>query len=279
MIQSFDEESLAVNGLNDVLDQVQSCCTDLGINFFIVGALARNIWYVSHDAPAKGTQDVDFGIFVANTNQYQQLRDCLQKKHNYTPGLENAFCLISPTGLQVDLLPFGAIASDEYILVDGHGRIKLELDGFEEVFQYGLVEAEISGNMFKASSIPGVVLLKLIAYDDRPEHRIKDLKDINAICQYYPQVETNFIWSEYFELYTDDRDQTTVAMLVLGLELKKLIATNARLYNRVKTILENALAPNAHFPQHMISNALEETIEEKKNWINSIYEGLTKLEL
>ncbi|MEM6377875.1 MAG: hypothetical protein AAF705_06665 [Bacteroidota bacterium] len=262
-----------------MLDEVQDCCTALDIDFFIVGALARNIWYVRHDAPAQGTQDVDFGIFVPDADLYQKLRQCLQEKHNYTPGIENAFCLISSQGLQVDLLPFGSIESGDYILVEGHGRSKLELEGFEEVFQHGLVEAQIGSSTFKASSIPGVVLLKLIAYDDRPEYRTKDLRDINAICQYYPEIETNFIWSEYFELYTDDRDQTTVAMLVLGLELKKLIGANDKLFNRVKSILKNALKPESDFLLQMIGNPVKETIEQKRRWISYIVEGLTKTDL
>ncbi len=125
MNQSFDEQSLAINGLQTVLDEVQDCCTALDIDFFIVGALARNIWYVKHDAPAQGTKDVDFGIFVPDADLYQKLRHYLQEKYNYTPGHENAFCLISSQGLQVDLLPFGAIESGDYIMVEGHGWSKL----------------------------------------------------------------------------------------------------------------------------------------------------------
>lgn len=279
MNPSFDEKSLAISGLQRVLNEVQDCCTTLDIDFFIVGALARNIWYVQHDAPAQGTQDVDFGIFVPDVDLYQKLRQCLQEKYNYTAGFENAFCLISSQGLQVDLLPFGAIESGDYIMVEGHGRSKLELEGFEEVFQYGLVEAKIGSATFKASSIPGVVLLKLIAYDDRPEHRVKDLKDINAICQYYPEVETNFIWNEYFDLYTDDRNQTTVAMLVLGQELRKLIGFNQKLFHRIKSILENALRSASDFPQQMISDPIKETEEEKRHWLRCIYDGLTQTNL
>lgn len=274
MNSSFDEQSLAISGLQPVLDAVQDCCTALDIDFFIVGALARNIWYVAHDAPAQGTQDVDFGIFVPDAGMYQKLRYCLQNKYAYTPGQENAFCLISPQGLEVDLLPFGAIETGDYIMVEGHGRSQLELVGFEEVFQHGLVEAEIGKATFKASSIPGVVLLKLIAYDDRPEYRIKDLKDINAICQYYPEIETNFIWEKYFDLYSDDRDHKTVAMLVLGQELRKLTEDNPKLYQRVERILENALHAESAFLKHMIADPIQETVAQKRQWMVHILVGL-----
>ncbi len=37
----------------------------------------------------------------------------------------------------------------------------------------------------KAATLPAIVLLKLIAYDDRPEHRIKDPGDIAGIIYYF----------------------------------------------------------------------------------------------
>ena len=58
-------EALSIEGLKDVFLQISEMCKELGIDFFIVGAIARNIWYVSNDQNPKGTKDIDFGIYFS----------------------------------------------------------------------------------------------------------------------------------------------------------------------------------------------------------------------
>lgn len=48
-----------------------------------------------------------------------------------------------------------------------------------EVYQSGTEEVEMeTGHNFKIATLPSIVLLKLIAFDDRPEKRSKDARDI-----------------------------------------------------------------------------------------------------
>lgn len=48
-------DALKIDGLRIVFSQISESCKELGIEFFIVGAIARNIWYVSNDQNPVGT--------------------------------------------------------------------------------------------------------------------------------------------------------------------------------------------------------------------------------
>lgn len=152
--------SLAVDGLQKPLKEIKNACETLGINFFIVGAIARNIWFVTNDKNPTGTKDIDFGVFVPDVLIYNQLRSFLIKNYAYTALKENAFCLFSSEGIQIDLLPFGDIEKEGIIKVDGVGVTSIKLDGFKEVYLNGSLDVEIGAQQYKACSIPGIVIIK-----------------------------------------------------------------------------------------------------------------------
>jgi len=75
--------------------------------------------------------------------------------------------------------------SDRY-LSNSTATKNIALDGFKEA--YSATEVKIGEEVYKSCTIPAVVILKMIAFDDRPDRRIKDIKDINLICKYYPVI-------------------------------------------------------------------------------------------
>jgi predicted nucleotidyltransferase len=87
--------------------------------------------------------------------------------------------LISPDQFQVDLLPFGEIEAAGQVIVERTGMSSIKADGMKEVYAFGaeLIHLD-TGHTFKAATLPGIVLLKLVAYDDREELRQKDALDI-----------------------------------------------------------------------------------------------------
>jgi len=220
-MSNLSYDALAVAGLKNVLEQVGGACRELEIDCFIVGAIARNIWYASHGEGVRGTQDIDFGVYVPDEDKYNQLRQKLIDEYAYQPSTTNAFCLITPDSQLVDLLPFGAIENKDAVMIQGQGLTKINLEGFKESYEMGLTETRIEEDIYAVCSIPAMMILKLIAYDDRPERRLKDVKDINSICQYYPDIEAQFIWENHADLYDENREHKDVAMIALGREIRK----------------------------------------------------------
>ncbi len=267
-------EALKVEGLKEVLTQISDTCLRLGIDFFIVGAVARNLWLVENQIEASGTRDVDLAVFIPNNDAYHHLQEALKEKYAYEHSRENAFCMLTPEGVIVDLLPFGAIADEDQVILDGVGLAKINLAGFNEVFQSGLSEVHIGEENYKACSIPAMVILKMIAFDDRPDRRIKDVKDIASICRYYPDIETDMIWSDHFDLYGGTLEHDEVAMIVLGREMSKVITINAALRDRICSIIDTALEERSQFLVHMIDDAEQETLEMKSRCLRHIRQGL-----
>ncbi len=274
-MSKINYDALAVEGLKDVLTKVSTTCRDLNIDFFIVGAIARNIWLASHGENPTGTKDIDFGVYVPSTEKYNELKAALIEKYGYIVNSTNAFCLITPDGKQVDLLPFGEIEEEGQVIIEGTGLTKVNLEGFEEAYYLGATDISIGEENYKACSIPAVLILKMIAFDDRPEERTKDVKDINAICKYYPDIESNYIWEEHCDLYEGDREHAEVAMIALGRQMKTIIGGNTKLFTRIIKIIDEALNLKSKLLLHMIENSGTETLEMKGKLLEYIKKGLT----
>lgn len=268
--------ALEVEGLKDVLEKVATACTHLNIDFFIVGALARNIWYANSKTELRGTKDIDFGVYVAHIKRYTELKNYLIKEHQYIQAEGNAFCLITPDGKGIDLMPFGVIAEDGEVIIEGSGMTTLRLDGFEEAFKEGSIETQIEDKVYKACSIPAIVALKLIAYDDRPNRRVKDIKDITSIATHYTDIEENMIWEEHSDLYGGELEHQEIGLIVLGRMMKRIIENNQELTTRVIRIIDKALAYESDILEHMITDTMTETLDEKAAILQLIKQGLTE---
>ena len=225
----------------------------------------------------RGTKDIDLGVYVPSEKEYNELRKKLVNEYHYSASKENSFCLIDPSGREIDLLPFGEIETEGQVMIEGKGITKIGLDGFQESYELGLIETQIGEEKYFACSIPAIVLLKLIAFDDRPNRRIKDVKDvkdINAICKHYPEIESEAIWSDHFDLYSEEREHHEVARIALGREMRKIIEPNSRLKKRVINILDNAINQESTFLPHMIDDSMTETLEGKAQILLNIKQGI-----
>lgn len=268
--------ALAIDGLKKVFIQISETCKEQGVDFFIIGAIARNIWYVLNNEASKGTKDIDFAVYISNVEKYNKLVAELKRKYEYKQSTENAFCLITQDGKQIDLLPFGEIEQEGQVIIEGKGLTKVNLDGFKEAYEFGVTEVEIGDEKYKYCSIPGVMILKLIAYDDRPEMRIKDVEDINSICLHYPSLESEHIWANHYDLYGEDLQHSEIGVIVLGREMKRLVLTNSDLKERINRIIDKTISQESPFLTLMIQDPEKETLAEKKKIIENLKLGFTQ---
>jgi len=266
--------ALEVEGLKDVLETIGTACNHLTIDFFIVGALARNIWYANSNIELRGTEDIDFGVYVSDVKTYEKLKALLIGNYEYIQAQGNAFCLLTPDGKGIDLMPFGEIAKDGEVMIEGSGMTTLKLHGFKEAYKEGSIDTQIEDKVYKSCSIPGIVVLKLIAYDDRPDRRVKDIKDITSICAHYADIESDMIWEEHSDLYGDDKSHNQVGLIVLGRMMRKIIQSNKNLTARIIQILDNAIEGKSNILEHMITDRMEETLDDKAEILKLIKQGL-----
>lgn len=227
--------------LKNVFDTVEKTFTELSIDYYLIGALARQIWYEKAEIKFRTTRDIDYAILVGSHQEYEAVKQYLIENENYIPARENAFVLISPDGLQVDLLPFGEIESQGRVKIEGTGMTTIQISGMKEVYENGTEVVSLeTGNSFKTATLIGIVLLKLIAYDDRPERRQKDATDIGNILIHFFYLHEDLIYSNHLDMFGEqERSLENISAIVLGREIKKIISSNATLIDRLNRILHD----------------------------------------
>lgn len=251
--------NLQRNELKEVFDAVENAFSMLGIDYYVIGALARDIWYSKENKLSRATRDADFAILVGTEKQFEEVKDYLKNKKGFQDSKGNSYVMFSPNGIQVDILPFGAIEIDDKVQIRGTGLTNISVNGFSEVYNNGIAEIQLdSGHHFKVASLSSIVLLKLIAYDDRPEQRAKDGRDVGSIIEHYFDLQADHIYEHHSDLFTEtekDMELQDIAATVIGREIKITIDANPALLQRVKTILvrEIKLEEKSNFIINMIA--------------------------
>ena len=253
-----------------------------GIDFYLVGAVARDVWMsgIHKIAPRRTTGNIDFAVFINDKGTYNALKNYLINKEGFNSFKGNAFVLIWKDKTEVDLLPFGAIEDkDGRVTISGMGLTNISLQGFAEVYEEGLPQLDLEGmHQFKFCTLPGIVLLKLIAWDDRPEIRRDDIKDISDILNHFFDMYDNEIWDNHSDLFgNEDVDLKHIAARVMGREMNKIAKRNEKVFNRIIDIL-NANTddmPNSKMGAVMIEY-FHNTVEDNVLLLQQIKKGFTE---
>lgn len=244
--------------LKDVFTALEEAFANTGTDFYVIGALARDVWYARADKKFRGTRDVDFAVLIGSHEEYGAVRDYLKEHSQFRDTRENSFVMLSPAGVQVDILPFGEIEIDNGITLTGEGMTSIKVNGFREVYQSGTADMElVTGHQFKIATLPSIVLLKFIAFDDRPERRMKDARDIANIIDHFFELHADLIYDKHVDLFTEGSPLTLedISAIVIGREIKEICGANEALLTRLQTILQNhiAQAENSSFVRNMVA--------------------------
>jgi len=275
----MDLSSIREGELKEVFDELEEAFEQLNIDFYLIGALARDIWYARGDKKFRTTKDVDFAIMISNKEDYEAVRSYLIENKSYREVKTNSFVLLTPAGIQVDILPFGEIEINDEVKFEGTGLTSIKVNGFNEVYLAGTETVELStGHTFKVATLPAIVMLKFIAYDDRPEVRAKDARDIINIMLHFFDLQADLIYESHADLFGgEEMELEEIATIVIGREMKKIVATNEDLSKRITGILEGLLSTkeNSPFIRNMVSES-GRTVEEVLNLMTRLQTGLNQ---
>jgi predicted nucleotidyltransferase len=121
------------------------------------------------------------------------------------------------------------------------------------------------------------LIVSIIEFDDRPEHRLNDPGDISAILEHYPYIETDIIWEDYSFLYESEKGQLEIGITALGYELNNIIAEDEMLRQRVLRILTSAIKEETILAKAMILDPERDTIQSKVMQLRWLKNGLLGL--
>ncbi|HRF80767.1 MAG TPA: hypothetical protein PL070_11855, partial [Flavobacteriales bacterium] len=150
---------------------------------YLIGAAAKDLQALRNGVkPIRYTLDIDFAIMVPDHETYNRIMADV-KANGFHPTREPYRVVHTASDTLVDILPFGAIEEKGTVRFTDRDTALVML-GFAEV----LTDAEdlrlADGRSLHVAPLPGMCLLKLLAFGDRPE-RTKDLSDILSIIDQY----------------------------------------------------------------------------------------------
>ena len=268
--------------ITEMLYALERGLDKFGIDFYLVGAVARNVWMtgINNIAPRRTTGDIDFAVLINDKGVYEALKTYLILTEGFQPYKGNEYVLIWKENLEVDLLPFGAIDDeDAKFNSNGLGSTSISLQGFSEIYNDGLPMLDLEGkHQFKFCTLPGIVLLKLIAWDDRPEARRDDIRDISDILNHFFDMYDNEIFENHHDLFEkEEASLKHIAARVMGREMSKIAKKNELLFSRIVGILDSntLVSQNSDMAKIMVEY-YDNTIDDNVQLLKHLRQGFTE---
>lgn len=179
--------------LLDILRQVDVAAREHGIDYFVGGALARDLilLHVFGKDTGRATRDVDLGICIDDWAKLDTLRASLVQGSSFTVQAKVTHRLIyrqaeDSFGIPLDLLPFGGVEQADGTIAWPPGmEIVLNVAGFAEAHASALRVEVAAGLVVLVASLPSLAVLKLIAWRDRHLETPKDATDFLLIARHY----------------------------------------------------------------------------------------------
>ncbi|SHH40489.1 nucleotidyl transferase AbiEii/AbiGii toxin family protein [Massilia sp. CF038] len=224
--------------LLQVLRAVAEEAARAGIEYMLVGATARDI-LLTHvfGLPAgRATYDVDFAVAVASWAQFERLKTGISARPGFTLDYTAAQRLYykedaSPQRYPLDLVPFGAIAGEQSAIVwPPDMAVVMSVIGYEDVLASAEEVEFAPGLVGRVASLPGLAVLKLIAWSDRGRGNPKDAHDLLQLMNNYAAAgnEARLYDAEYSLLEAADHDPDLAGACLLGKDVARLVKDETR---------------------------------------------------
>jgi predicted nucleotidyltransferase len=213
----------------------------LGADYFIVGALARDLWLVYQlGVPvARQTDDADFAVAVSSWEDFHALRNALLDSGDFRERGRAQHRLRHRNGIPIDIVPFGGIEKPDTrsIAWPPDNAFVMSVFGFREAAN-ATIEVRFPGDVVgRVVTLPALAVLKLDAWSDRhvrePE---KDAYDFRLIIRSYADANNGdrlFDGNPY--LLGSPADYECAGAWLLGKDMAKLL--DARGQERVAAVI------------------------------------------
>lgn len=212
----------------NIIREVVRAAESQRLRLFIVGAQARDLLlqYV-YDLPIhRATDDIDFGIIVESWDEFTKLRDNLIVDKKFQPHRIMRQRLVHESDLLIDLVPFGDLEEvSGQISWPPDFSIVMSTVGFREAYDHSIEVRITDGLILRVASLPGLALMKIVAWDDRRFER--DAQDLGLIMRHYLDAgNQDRVYSEQgdcFDLLNEEFDYEKASAHILGRDIGRLV--------------------------------------------------------
>lgn len=227
-----------------LLKDMEKTFREFGVDYFLVGALARDIRLSAQEnfAAKRKTNDVDIAVMLNDEEQFYAIKDALVATGLFEECENKPIKIIYKGGIEVDLLPFGEIENeDRELQLSRHALLVMDMSGFKEVYPF-VDTLTIAENLsLDVCTLEGLVILKLIANDD-DSSRTKDITDIEHFIEVYFDLNSDEIYNGYLdimEMYNTGSNiyLPLVSARVIGRKMKEMLNGADETEETIRTIL------------------------------------------
>jgi len=270
-------EDLRQDQLKELLQIVEKVFIQYDVDFYLLGAIARDAWYAKEQIESRATRDVDFAVYISEKEKYDEVFGELISNHGFSEIKDVPFRLQTPFTFTIDIIPFGEISIDDELIPDESWDRPIFVNGFEEIFRKATIQVEFECDdlEFKVATLPAILLLKLIAYTDRPEKRTQDPQDIAQIIVNYFEIEKEMIWEEHHDLFDEESELIEIGARVIGREISEILRENRTLKERVLNILSLEDRVQKNMAEAMVHGDL--TLDKVEGWLTLIKEKIEEV--
>lgn len=140
--------------------------------------------------------------------------------------------------LVIDVVPFGEIAEGTGRVEWPGGTTAMSVVGYEEAYEAAVGIVADEGPPVRVASLPGVGVLKLVAWGEAPHRRPQDPVDLCAIMTSYDEVVGDRLYTDHYDLLeTEAFDLRVAAAQIYGRDVAPLLR-GVRLKDTVLGVLE-----------------------------------------
>lgn len=269
----------------DVLTLVAKIADTLKMDFFVIGATARDIIFnlVHNIKIERGTNDLDFSVRVRNWEEFSKLRNALQE-NNFSPSkILHRFAY--KTIPSIDIIPFGKISINSTTIKWPDEEAKeMSIIGFEECYlDSEFIRIQTNPLLdIKMASTRGLVLMKLISWKDGFPSRSRDAIDISYIIKNYIEAgNMDRLQSKHADLITEQFDFELTGATLLGLDISEIAkpVTHEYLINMLEEEIQKG--SNSKFISDMLIGVSivaekDKLVKHNLNILMNLLEGLQR---
>lgn len=175
-----------------ILKQVDPVARGLGIEYCVTGATARDILLVGVFGleTGRGTRDIDLAIAVEGWPAFEAMQTGLVATGAFEADRQIVHRLFhrrgERRGYPIDLIPFGGVEdAGARIAWPPDRSVVMNVRGYREAFDAAMAVDIDAGFVVRVVSLPGLAVLKLLAWADRGAADSRDAIDLAALLRQY----------------------------------------------------------------------------------------------
>jgi predicted nucleotidyltransferase len=176
----------------EILHQVDPVARALGIEYLVAGATARDILLVGVFGLETGraTRDVDLAVAVDGWSAFEAIKTRLVATGAFETDrmiVHRLFHLRAERrGYPIDLVPFGGVEDPGATIAWPPDRsVVMNVAGYREAFDAAALVEVDPGFVVRVVSLPGLAILKLLAWADRGAADSRDAIDLAMLLRQY----------------------------------------------------------------------------------------------